>query len=109
MQRFKKIILLLNSEIEGKPALDKAISLARQNRAKLTLFSVLKEIPSLQRGAKSVVRHQLASAIAERREWLRGQLLPINTDNIEVVINVVLSSKYCFSSKQRICNNELCV
>lgn len=47
MQRFRNSLLALHPEVEGKAALDKAVSLARQNDALLTLFSVVYEHPDL--------------------------------------------------------------
>jgi nucleotide-binding universal stress UspA family protein len=89
MQRFKNILLVLDPELEGAATLGKAVSLARQNGARLTLFSVLNEPPGLQGYSESVAQQQLASAINERREWLRGLLISLPHDGIDVVINVV--------------------
>ena len=88
MQRFKNILLVLSPEVEETVAVDKVVSLARQNGARLTFFSVLKESPGLGYG-ESVVQCQLASAISERREWLRGLTIPLQDDNIDLGINVV--------------------
>ena len=88
MQRFKNILLVLSPEVEETVAVDKVVSLARQNGARLTFFSVLKEPPGLGYG-ESVVQRQLASAISERREWLRGLTIPLQDDNIDLGINVV--------------------
>jgi nucleotide-binding universal stress UspA family protein len=88
MQRFKNILLVLSPEVEETVAVDKAVSLARQNGARLTLFSVLKEPSGLGSG-ESVERQQLASAITERREWLRGLTIPLRDDNIDLGVNVV--------------------
>jgi len=89
MQRFKNILLVLNPEVQEIAALGKAVSLARQNGGRLTLFSVLKQPPGLQGYSESVAQDQLASAIAERREWLRGLMISMQNDDIDVVINVV--------------------
>ncbi len=94
MQRFKDILLVLNPEMEEKAALDKAISLAKENGARLTLFSALKEPPGLQGYSKSVAQHQLESAATERRELLRSLMIPSHEEGIDVVINVVVG--ICF-------------
>jgi len=90
MQRFKNILLVLNPETEGTAAVDKAAYLARRNGARLTLFSVLKEPPGLQGYSESVAQRQLASATADRREWLRGLIVPFQDDSIDVVIDMVV-------------------
>ena len=89
MQRFKNILLVLNHEGQETAALDKAVSLARQNGARLTLFSVLMQPPGYQGYSVSVTKYQLKSAISERREWLRGLMVSMQVDDIDVVINVV--------------------
>ena len=89
MHRFKNILLVLNPEVQETAALDKAVTLTRQNGGRLTLFSVLKKPPGIQGYSESVAQDQLASAIAERREWLRGLMISSPQDDIDVMINVV--------------------
>jgi universal stress protein E len=90
MQRFKNILLVLNPEIEWPATLHKAISLVRRNEARLTLFSVLNEPPGIQSNSQSAAQHLLASAAAERREWLRGLMKPLHEEDLDVVIRVVV-------------------
>jgi universal stress protein E len=89
MQRFRNILLVLNPEVEGTAALDKAVALARQNKGRLTLFSVVKEPPGAHGYSESIVQHQLDSAVAERKEWLRGLMVSQPHDDIDFVIKVV--------------------
>ena len=89
MQRFKNILLALNPKVPETAALDRAVSLARQNRGRLTLFSVLKEPPGSHGYNESIVQHQLDSAVAERKEWLRGLMVSQNHDDIDLEVNVV--------------------
>ncbi len=94
MQQFKNILLILNVEDQETTALDKAVSLARKNGARLTLFSVLQEPPGYQGYSVSVTQYQLKSAITERREWLRGLAVGLPKDEVEVAINVVQGSSF---------------
>ena len=71
MQRFKNILLVLNPEIEEKTALNKAVSLARQNDARLTLFSVVYEDPDMRRFPESVGETLLTAVVSDRRQWLQ--------------------------------------
>ncbi|MBE9559215.1 MAG: universal stress protein [Proteobacteria bacterium] len=89
MKRFKNILLLLDPEVKVSAALDKAVSLATRNGARITLFSVLKPPSGLLGYSESVAQSQLTSAITERREWLRGLTLSLAHDNIELEIEVV--------------------
>ena len=69
-------------------ALDKAVTLIRQSGGRLTLFSVLKKPAGIHGYGASVARTYQASALAEREEWLRGLMVPLQRDDIDVVINV---------------------
>ncbi len=88
MQQFKNILLVLNAEEQETAVLDKAVSLARQNGARLTLFSVLQEPQGYFGYSVSVTLHQLKSEINERKEWLRGLTLNLLKDELEVSIKV---------------------
>lgn len=89
MQQFKNILLVLNAQDLETAALDKAVSLAKQNGARLTLFSVLQEPSGYQGYSISVTQHLLQMAIAEQKEWLRGLTIDLAKDEIEVAIDVV--------------------
>ena len=45
MQRFKNILLICNFDTKQHMAVDRAVSLAGQNKARLTVFTVVKELP----------------------------------------------------------------
>jgi nucleotide-binding universal stress UspA family protein len=79
---------MLEPDVQETAALNKAVELVRQNGGRLTLFSVLKKPSGIHGYSKSVVKDQQASAIAERREWLRGLLVPLQHGDIDVAINV---------------------
>jgi nucleotide-binding universal stress UspA family protein len=85
---------VLEPEVQETSALDKAVALARQNAGRLTLFSVLKKPPVIHGYGESVAQDQQASAVAERREWLRGLVVPLQHDDIEVAINVAEGSSF---------------
>ena len=52
-------------------------------------MSVLKKPPGIQGYGKSVAQDQQASAVAECEEWLRGLIVPLQHDDIDLMINVV--------------------
>jgi len=83
MHRFKNILLVLNPEVEGKAALDKALSLARQNEARLTLFSVVEKDPDLRRYPDSVGEILLTPAVSERRQWLQSFMPALQGHDID--------------------------
>lgn len=86
MKRFKNILLVVNPLLDDTVALDKAVSLTKQNGGSLTLFSVVKGLPGLSRN-ELIIQQQLVAATAERTEWLRGLML--KHDDINVTFKVV--------------------
>ncbi|HHJ15380.1 MAG TPA: universal stress protein, UspA [Gammaproteobacteria bacterium] len=89
MQRFKNILLVLDPEAQETAALDKAVSLARQNAARLTLFSVVYRHPDLRRYPDSVGESLMDPLVAERQQWLRGFLPTLQGQDIGRVSVVV--------------------
>lgn len=88
MHRFKNILIVLNPESKGTVALDKAAKLARQNEARLTLFSVVEVHPDLYRYPDSVAKYLLAPIISKQREWLHALIKPLQEDGIDAVSKV---------------------
>ena len=72
MQRFKNILLVLDPEGQETASFDKAVLLAEQNDARLTLFSVVYMHPDLRRYPGSVGETLLAPVVSDRRQWLQG-------------------------------------
>jgi nucleotide-binding universal stress UspA family protein len=72
MQRFKNILLVMDPESQETAAFDKAVSLAKQNDARLTLFSVVYKHPDLHRYPDSVGETLLTPFVSDRRQWLQG-------------------------------------
>ena len=72
MQRFKNILLVMGPESQEAAAFDKAVSLAKQNDARLTLFSVVYKHPDLHRYPDSVGENLLTPFVSDRRQWLQG-------------------------------------
>ena len=91
MQQFKNILLIVKPEVEESVALERAVSLAKKNEARLTILSVLNKPPGLSHN-ESVLEQLLASSISECKEWLRGLL--IQHEDIEVKINVVVGTHF---------------
>lgn len=85
MQRFKNILLVLDPEVQGTAILDRAVSLAKKNGARLTLFSVVYKHSDLDRYPELVGEHLLAPIVSDRREWLELQLKPIREKGVDVL------------------------
>ncbi len=70
MKRFKNILLAADFDAKQQTAVDRAGSLAKQNEARLTVFSVVKELPADARMAITIMPAQelLELVIDDRRE-----------------------------------------
>jgi len=70
MKRFKNIILICNFDTKQHMAVERAVSLARQNKARLTVFTVVKELPADVRMAITAIPPQelLELVIKDRQE-----------------------------------------
>ena len=96
MKRFKNILLIHDPAVPDEGALRRASSLAKRNQARLTLFSVLKDIPPsayLMEPDRSV--SQLQAALSqERSEMLDQQARDIAADGVEVATRVVTGTPF---------------
>lgn len=74
MKRFKNILLVADYDAKQQMAVDRAVSLARQNEARLTALTVVKELPADARMAITIMPPQelLVLVIDDRREKAEG-------------------------------------
>lgn len=96
MKRFKNILFIHDPASPDEGALRRATSLAKRNQARLTLFSVLSEVPP---SAHLVVPDrslsQLQAALSEERsEILDQQASDITADGVEVATRVVTGTAF---------------
>lgn len=91
MKRFRNILLIHDPASPDQGALRRASSLAKRNQARLTLFSVLKDVPPsayLVVADRSVSQLQ-AELSEERGDMLDQQARHIAADGVEVATRVV--------------------
>jgi len=91
MKRFKNILLVCDFHLKQQMAVDRAASLARQNEASLTVFSVLREGSMGADVAKSipipitVLQQQM---VADDREKLDALVAPMRRQGIDARVQV---------------------
>lgn len=95
MQRFKKILLVLEPEPEELAALVRAVTLAHQNRASLHVLVVLEHLPleDLPLGTRTLIgildHDKLRDMIARRqRVRLQNELSALSTEDLDVSTSV---------------------
>jgi nucleotide-binding universal stress UspA family protein len=91
LERFKNILLVVNSQIKNPAALSCAFSLAKNNNAKLRIVDVVKETssyqPILPELAKSLNLRDLL--VEEKKETLKRFLKPFEKEGVETSIKIL--------------------
>ncbi len=78
MKRFKNILFHTTGDVGDRFALKRALDLAERNQGRVTVVSVLQELPRdlLRLAAALPSENLLSTAMQERREWLKTFVAP---------------------------------
>lgn len=105
MKRFKNILLLYEGD---HSTLDRAAMLAKNNRARLTVVQVVREMPEKWRrmdlGAKPVDLQALA--IEECQSRLKELVTPLKQDGVRVTSKVLCGATYLEIIREVMANNR---
>jgi len=96
MQRFKKILLVIDAKTESRTALERAITLAKRNQALLTVVDVIKELPRYMRPlltSKPPAELQM-QATEKRRCDLERLIAPIRQEEVHVGDKVLCGTPF---------------
>ncbi len=96
MKRFKNILLFCNLEAGPHIAVDRAVSLAKQNEAQLTVFSVIKERSADARTSFTLMPpHKLHSlVINDHRKKVDALAADIGQQGVDIRSQVVTGTPY---------------
>jgi nucleotide-binding universal stress UspA family protein len=96
MKRFKSILLIFDPESKTQAAIDHAKSLAKGNAAQVTIFSVIKNLPSdLSMAITAIPPQELfALVIKERREQADALVDKMNQQGIKATAKVVSGTPF---------------
>ncbi len=96
MKRFKNILLICNFDVKQHMALERAISLARQNEAALTVFTVIRELPADARMAGTTVSHQafLQQVFDDYSEQVEALSAEIRQQGVDVTSKIVTGTPF---------------
>lgn len=91
MERFKNILLVVNSQIENPAALTCAFSLAKNNNAQLTIIDVVKETsryqPILPESVKNINLHDIL--VEEKGEHIEHIVRPFQKEGVKTSIKIL--------------------
>ena len=77
MKRFKNILLVCNFDAKQHMAVERAVLLAKQNEARLTVFSVVKELPAdVRMTITSMLPQELLELVIHDRQEKVDALAP---------------------------------
>lgn len=90
MKRFKNILLVFNPEVNTSAAIDQAATLARKNSARITVFSVIKEMPSNMGMALLVLspKELFTSVLEEYQEQVDGIVAALDKKGVTATAQV---------------------
>lgn len=96
MQRFKNILLVADFDTRQQMAVDRAVSLARQNEAQLTVLAVVKELPADLRMAVTVLSpgELLELVMSDYRNKVDALVADIDRSGIDAKSQVVSGSPF---------------
>jgi len=96
MKRFKNILLLLDQEAGSRSILQRAATLAKNNRARLTFVDIIEELPSNIRmlvvAASPMKLQELV--VQERQKQLKQLIATIRKKGVRVGINVLVGTPF---------------
>ena len=96
MKRFKNILLVCDFDIKQRQAVERAVSLAKQNEAHLTVFSVVKELPANVGMAITIMPPQelLDLALNDRQDRIDAMVNDMNQQGINASAQVVTGTPF---------------
>ena len=96
MKRFKNILLVCNFDAKQHMAVERAVSLAKQNEARLTVLTVVKELTADARMAITVMPPQelLALVVNDRREKVDALAADIGQQGVDTRSQVVTGTPF---------------
>ncbi|VAW74188.1 Universal stress protein family 1 [hydrothermal vent metagenome] len=96
MKRFKNILLVCHFEAKQHMAVERAVSLARQNEARLTVFSVIRELPAEVHMATTglLSRELLDLVVNDYREKVDALVADMARQGVDARIQVVTGTPF---------------
>ena len=108
MKRFKNILLVCNFDAKQHMAEDRAVSLAKQNEAQLTVFTVVKELSADARTSFTLMPAQelYSLVIDDYREKLDALAADIGQQGIDVRSQLVTGTPFLEIIRQVLCGKH---
>ena len=108
MKRFRNILLVVDEHTDHAAALQRGVTLARSNRARLTVCAIVDTIPGeLQMGVLAITpREILDVAEAEKREWLEDVVKSVDRAGLTLEAKVLVGKPFIAMIRQVLRNQH---
>ncbi len=96
MKRFSNILLIVDERADYSAALNRGISLAKNNQARLTVCAIVDTVPdNMQIGVISITPRELLDiAVAEKRDWLHDTVESVQSDGVHLDTKVLVGKPF---------------
>jgi nucleotide-binding universal stress UspA family protein len=95
MKRFKNLVYLAENDVPQEAAMARAVSLATNNQARLSVIDVVRELPAAPEAPRGVPdATELTSARIEARRAELEALVAPHRDQVEIQVDVLVGRKY---------------
>lgn len=107
MKRFSNMLLIWDGEAEHSSGINRAVTLARNNQATLTLCAVIDVIPSELRMASTVITpvELTEIAVAKKREVLEKAIESIGDESVSIQAKVLVGKPFIEITRQVLSNH----
>jgi nucleotide-binding universal stress UspA family protein len=96
MKRFSNILLIVDEGTDYSATLKRAVTLARNNQALLTICAIADAIPSeMQMGVIAITPAELLKiAVTEKREWLEKAVKSVAAEGVALKVKVLIGKPF---------------
>jgi len=108
VKRFSNILLIADEGTDYSAALKRAVTLARNNQARLTICAVIDSVPGdMQMAITAVTSAELRNiAVTEKRDWLDELVKSVAADGEPVEAKVIIGKSFVEIIRQVLENNH---
>jgi len=96
MKRFKNILLVCDFDVKQHMAVERAVALARQNAARLTVFSVVRDLPAdLRMAITGMLPNELLELVlSDRREKVAALAADMSREGVDASTRVLSGTPF---------------
>ena len=108
MKRFANVLLIVDERTDYLAALERGVTLARNNQAKLTVCAIVSAVPGeMQMGILAVSPQEVLDiAVAEKRDWLEDRINSVEADGVSLDSKILTGKPFIEIIRQVLRNDH---